>query len=226
MDQHTMPESLRQLVEGELASGERIQWMAQPQPRGGFPWAALPMMLFAIPWTGFALFWMANAAGVVGGNAPFDAGRLVFALFGLPFVLIGLAMLTAPYWIKRRLSRTAAKTIYLITDRRAVIFDGGYYGDGFAASMLSSAMRMRGKGTLIHSYTPNKFGPIQRLQRDDGSGDLIFGEELFSPMQQGYRTTITRAGFYSIPDVKEADRLLTALNQAATSTGAPEHRPA
>ena len=45
---------------------------------------------------------------------PFQLISICFPLFGLPFVLIGLGMLTAPHWAKRKALRTA----YAVTDRR------------------------------------------------------------------------------------------------------------
>jgi hypothetical protein len=42
---------------------------------------------------------------------------VLFPLFGVPFVLIGLGMLAAPYWMRRK----AQNTVYALTDKRALI---------------------------------------------------------------------------------------------------------
>ena len=114
MDVYSLPEPLRQLVTDELASGERVRWAGRPIPRYTFSWVALFPVFFAVPWTLFALFWMAGAAGVLDngfkGFGQLDTERLIFSLFGIPFVLIGLAMLSSPYWIRRRMGRAAART--------------------------------------------------------------------------------------------------------------------
>src|SRR5262249_26897020 len=130
-DSPALPESLDRLVNQELAPGETIRWAAQPTPRG-FPWLSLVPSLFAIPWTLFALFWMATASGILEhGNGFQNPGRLdmtrvISSLFGIPFVLVGLIMFCTPWWLRRRMRRGAARTAYVITNRRAIIFNGGY----------------------------------------------------------------------------------------------------
>ena len=77
---------------------------------------------------------------------------MFFPLFGVPFILIGLAMLSSPLWSVRRASRTA----YLITNKRAVVIDGG------------------GRRT-VRSITPDRFGDIVRREGRSGRGDILFG---------------------------------------------------
>ena len=217
MDIHALPEPLQNLVNDELTAGERVRWVGQPVPRVGFPLAALVPFLFAIPWTGFALFWMTQASGVL--ERPLnqiDSSRLLFALFGVPFVLVGLGLFASPFWMRARARQAAARTVYVITDRRAIVFDGGYYGDGSLPLMLVSMVRPYGRGgTRVTSYTPDQLTKIERMQNADGSGNLVFGETLFLTE---YRSigTMHRAGFFSIADVREAENQLRAL--AATTT--------
>ena len=95
---------------------ERLEWAARPIPRFFAP-GILPSFLFAIPWTAFALFWMAGASGF---RWPFREGFTpvsLFPLFGLPFVLIGLFLLSAPLrnWLRMR------RQVYVITHRRAIV---------------------------------------------------------------------------------------------------------
>src|SRR5687768_8038437 len=85
---------LRRLVDAELASGERVVWLGQPVPklyrREG--WIAV---LFGIPFTGFAIFWMAGASGVI-SDRPRVAEEWfarLFPFFAVPFILVGLRML-------------------------------------------------------------------------------------------------------------------------------------
>ncbi len=216
MDIYSLPDSMQRLVQGELAGGESVRWVGQPIPRKSLSWASLFPVLFAIPWTGFSLFWMAAAAGVLdgfldGGAAkPVDPGRIFFALFGVPFVLVGLGMLSAPYWMRRRTRRAAEKTVYVITDRRAIIVNGGYFGDSGVLGLASGLIRSAGDGMQISSYSPENIGQIHRIQREDGSGDLTFGTELFTSEENGTRQ-IVRNGFFSIPDVRDVERILDSL---------------
>ena len=107
-----LPDNLRSAVEGEMDQGERVIWVEQPLP-SAFARAALPLLLFAIPFGGFAVFWMVSAFRTSHNGA--------FALSGLPFFLIGLGMFSTPLWYARRAGRTA----YVVTDRRAIVFAGG-----------------------------------------------------------------------------------------------------
>lgn len=179
-DPFLLPGRLGDRLQDELGDNEHILWLGQPIPRR-FALTSLPAVLFAIPWTAFALFWIAGASGF---KVPdFSKGFDFFPLFGVPFVLIGLAMLSAPLWMIRKAKRTA----YVITDRRAIIFSGGF-------------------SINIRSFSPEAFGNTERRQRADGSGDIVFADNL-SYTGDNCRP-IARAGFIAIPNVKEAERLL------------------
>ena len=106
-----IPPELEEKVERELESGERIAWMEQPIPRY-FTAMSTGAFLFAIPWTAFALFWICGASGFKLPDFS-KGGFSFFPLFGVPFVLIGLGMLSSPWWAHRK----ALKTVYVITDR-------------------------------------------------------------------------------------------------------------
>lgn len=216
MDIDSLPESLKGLVGNELESGERVRWVGQPVPRSTIPWIALFPFFFSIPWTLFSLFWMAMASGVMDpfrgfqGFGQVEPVRLVFSLFGVPFVLVGIGLMSSPYWIRRRLRRSAAGTAYLITDRRAIIFDSGYCGDSGLASVVGGVAQIARKGIHIRSYGPHKLGQVQRVQQEDGSGDVIFGEVLIESENNGQRQ-VMRSGFFSIPNVKDVEKLLNSL---------------
>ena len=96
----SLPEETAAVLKAELQPGERIIWVGQPIPsrigRGTFA-----IFLFGIPWTAFAIFWI-GAAAVIGWKTE-DGGTgsrfftLFFPLFGLPFVLVGIGMLSFPF---------------------------------------------------------------------------------------------------------------------------------
>jgi hypothetical protein len=191
-----LPERLRGLVEAELRERERIVWVGKPRP-----WRmarqALPILLFAIPWTGFAIFWMCGAAGF---KVPrFENGADLFPLFGIPFVLIGLGMFSAPLWAARK----AAGTAYVITTERAIVFIGGY-------------------GTTIRSFSPERLADRRRVQFGDGSGDLLFGRGIMTTDGEG-STSFMPEGFLGVPDVKRVDDVVAAL--VAAHAGSRPERP-
>jgi hypothetical protein len=181
-----LPPERRNLIESELQSGEKIVWLDQPIPRL-FTMRTIPLVLFAIPWTAFAAFWMAEAAGLLGGHAHSPKGpTAVFPLFGLPFVLVGIAMLMSPVWM-RRIYRG---TYYVITNRRAIVFQKGF------------AMTTR-------SFAPEQLQALSKRQRADGSGDIIFNVLL--EQVQVTPAGVQMNGFFSIRNVKEVEDLLLEL---------------
>ncbi|MBE9031993.1 hypothetical protein IQ266_19840 [filamentous cyanobacterium LEGE 11480] len=50
-----LPPKLRRQVDSELQPGEAIRWIQQPIPKFFTPSSTIAV-LFAIPWTSFALF--------------------------------------------------------------------------------------------------------------------------------------------------------------------------
>ena len=183
-DVSLLPIRLGTLVEREVEEGEHILWLAQPRA-GRFAMRTLPVVLFGIPWTAFAIFWMAGASGF---KIPdFKEGFDFFPLFGVPFVLIGLGMLSAPLWAIRKAKGTA----YVITERRAIIFEGGL-------------------STKVRSFGPEQLGGIERRERADGSGDIIIERSV----TQGQNGQTTEAGFFGIPNVQETERLLREMVEA------------
>ena len=115
--QQVISRELQARVKRELEPGESIAWMEQPVPRF-FTISSITMILCAIPWTAFSIFWICSAAGFKMPNFS-RGGFSLFPLFGLPFVLIGLGMFSSPFWAYRR----ALKTVYVITNRRAIAFE-------------------------------------------------------------------------------------------------------
>jgi hypothetical protein len=111
-------------------------------------------------------------------------------------------MVLSPLWAVFRASATA----YVVTDRRAVIFDRGFFA------------------TQVRSFGPMALDDITLRERGDGSGDLIFKREsyyqpgywsgsgthrYYSP--GGYRTQ--EIGFFGIPEVRHVERLLRDLGE-------------
>jgi hypothetical protein len=176
-----LPRELAERVESELAHDERAAWLAQPSSRRAAA-RALPICIFAVPWTAFAVFWICGAAGF---KIPdFSKGGFdLFPLFGVPFVLIGLGMLSAPWWA----ARAARATAYVITDRRALII------------ALSGSVR---------SFTAEKLKDLERRQRPDGSGDIVIERTVYEGSR---RSSVREIGFFGIPDAKRAEDLLRQI---------------
>lgn len=174
---------LNDIVERELQSGETVSHIETPQPRF-FTKESTWTFVFAVPWTLFSLFWIAGASGF---KVPdFDEGFGFFPLFGIPFVLIGLAMLSSPIWAYRN----ALKSVYVITDRRAITVVGGFR-------------------TTIRSFFPSDLNDLYRTERSDGSGDVILESKTHHDSNGNVRTH--HFGFLGVANAKETEDRLRAL---------------
>ena len=198
MDLEALPDSIHQLVNDELAPGERVRWACQPRPRASLPWWSLAPFFVAVPWTLFTLFWMAGAAGLLDrGPGPIDITRLLLALFGVPFLLIGIAMFCSPLWVRHQRRRAASRTAYAITDRRAIVFDGGYYG---CERILSRRIRdgiWSGRISRIRIWiscircSSRRIGCACTITRGSGAG-------IASPIIAGSVTTVSATAAVSL----------------------------
>ncbi|TWT90772.1 hypothetical protein Mal64_11690 [Pseudobythopirellula maris] len=184
LDIRDLPEQLRNLVAKEIDRDEILGWIGQPSPRA-MSRRATPLFMFGCVWTAFAVFWVCGAAEF---ELPdWDEGFDFFPLFGLPFVVIGIGMLSSPIWFRR----SAKQTAYVLTDRRAVLF----------VKELT--------GIRVRSFKPKQLQNLERRQRADGSGDLIFYRDIGRD-NDGDRTT-SEVGFLAIDDVKGVQDLVEAV---------------
>ena len=193
----TLPVELENRVRAELQGKERLVWAGQPKP-SRWMWSSVPIVLFGIPFTAFALFWISMASGlffgaheVHGHGQPdvFSALFSCFPLFGVPFLIVGLGMLTSPIWMYRR----AKKTCYALTDQRAIIWRSGWFGS-----------------VEVRSYRASELGKMTRRTFADGSGDLIF-EEVVSVGQDSHghtRSYRTEHGFMGIENVRDVEDMI------------------
>ena len=189
-----LPPDLDAMVRSEVGGGEKLRWVGQPRPGPRFG-AAVPVALIGVFVAGFAVFWMVMAAAITGGGAVMVTGEakfgllgLIFPLFGIPILVIGLGMIASPFWA----GRAASKTAYAVTDRRAILWEPTLWS-----------------GLQVRSYGPAQLGKMIRNQRPDGSGDLIF-EEITTLGPRG-RRAVTRRGFFAIDRVREVETLIHAI---------------
>lgn len=171
----------------ELSGGERLLWAGQPIAKRVMLYA-FAIYFFAIPWTAFSLFWEAMALSpLFMETASQDqqyvqkAFGIVFPLFGLPFVLIGFGMLLSPFFAYGK----AKKTIYAITDRRAMVINCR-------------------SGREVTSFPYEGWDePLNRTEKTDGSGSLFFATKQVSGRHG--RTRNVKTGFEHVPGVREVE---------------------
>lgn len=187
----------RKFIDRELRD-ERLLWAGKPDPRTAFM-GAIIIWLFAVPWSAFSFAWEAKAlhdfilqVPKSRGNA---GGSFMMVLFGIPFVAIGAAMLSAPWWA----ARMARRTIYILTDRRLASFT------------------QKHNAISVKSTWPKDIQSVEKTVKADGSGSLklSFGSKRDSDGDL-VETSETLSG---IGNVGELERLLVDLrNSPRTST--------
>jgi hypothetical protein len=190
--ENSLPDELYGRVRSELSQGEQLLWVGQPRPNR-FARATIPGVLFGIPWTAFAILWTTmaawGAANAQQNAAPGMLFSICFPLWGVPFILVGLGMLTSPLWYRRK----AKRTCYALTDPRAILFEASVFG----------SMEVR-------SYRPEALSKMVRRDFADGSGDLLFEESI--RVQNGTRTRNTAGdlghGFLGIDNIREIEELV------------------
>jgi hypothetical protein len=116
---------------------------------------------------------------------------MMFPLFGMPFVVSGLFMLSAPLRTRLALTRTA----YAITRRRAVIVEHDVF-----------------QKRTVRSYDASDLGPISRVEQANDRGDVFFASEVSSDSDGG--RIATPIGFYGVLRAKRAEEALRDLANA------------
>lgn len=180
-----LPNKLRQKVDKELEIGESIRWIEQPIPRF-FTASSIGSFLFAIPWTGFVVFWVLTAS----------RASIFFALFGIPFLIVGFGMLSSPIWFWL----SAKNTAYIITNQRAISITISFAPFGNMSS------------TTIRNYPPSELKNIYRIERADGTGDVVMGiEQKTKYVNNRRRETTEEIGFMGIRNPQEVEKMLRQL---------------
>ncbi len=83
-------------IDSQLRPGERVLWLGRPQG-SLLTRDDIFLIPFSLVWLGGVIFWEAT---VIRG------GTFFFALFGLPFVAIGLLVAVGRFWFKASVLKT------------------------------------------------------------------------------------------------------------------------
>jgi len=113
----------------------------------------------------------------------------VYCLMFLAHVCFGVDLLCSVF------GRGSA---YVLTDRRAILF------------------RVNWRGAVnVRSFNPDQLTNIQRVQERDGSGDVIFAQDI--PRDNDGNRVSRNVGFLAIREVKAVEELVRVLAQSKRS---------
>ena len=172
-----------------LDRGERQLWAGQPKQGVMLRASDAYMIPFSILWAGFAVFWEVS---VLATNAPG-----FFALFGVPFVLMGLYITIGRFFVD---ARRRAGTTYAVTTDRVII----------STRLFSASTKSLNLKTLTD---------VTLNERSDGSGTITFGPT--NPFASMYAGTWW-PGFAQTPSfemISDARRVYDLIRSAQRDKG-------
>jgi hypothetical protein len=139
-----------------LLADEKLIWTGKPKTGIVFRNSDVFLIPFSLFWAGFAVFWETS---VLATGAP-----LPFALFGIPFIVVGLYITVGRFFLD---ARKRARTIYGITNDRIIISTGIF-------------------STEVKSLNIRTLSDITISQKADYSGSITLGPtDLSTTMLRG-----------------------------------------
>ncbi|MCM1988618.1 hypothetical protein [Oceanirhabdus seepicola] len=190
------------IIKSELRQDEELLWYGMPNP-SEMAKKGLPVTIFGAIFTTVAFFMFSEAimffgfGGIQNFNLlfkygfkffRFSIGDLIFPLVSFLFVIIGILVMLTPLWIYKR----AKRTFYGVSNKRCLIIQAKKYKN-------------------IHSYDIDKVQILNKLEKSDGSGSIIFAKELnesYDSDTHRRRTTYKDIGFYGIPNVRDVENII------------------
>jgi len=130
-------------LQQHLDNNEKLIWTGRPRTGIVFRTADIFLIPFSLLWCGFAIFWVIMAS----------QGSIFFAMFGIPFVVIGLIFVFGRFIID---AKQREKTYYGLTDDRIIIKSGVYKKS-------------------IKSINIKTLSDIEYVEKSDGSGTINIG---------------------------------------------------
>jgi hypothetical protein len=193
--------TLKNALDKELTKDEKVAWIGVPDPSKMFTAQDIVMVPFTFMWGGFAIFWEVSVLRQVLSNPVISFFSIVFPLWGIPFVLIGLYMMFGRFFVKRKIKEN---TVYGITNKRVIVVQ-------------------RWPQNKVISGDLSKIGKISK-SGNDTIGNLIFGDdagiqtlsgmELF-PTNSFRRKATDVLGFFDLPRPREAYDIVTRARGSA-----------
>jgi hypothetical protein len=179
------------LIGHAMRPGERLIWSGRPVSFKSHVLQSVPMALLGIPFFAAGAIWVAAFSGMAHSGADSSGFGSLFALLGVPFLLIDLALFLAPVWAMRR----AVRTVYAMTDQRVVIGTR--------------------EGRAFNSWPFSDLGDVKCNCGNDGVGSVLFGVA----MRGGRRGAAQiQAGFRGIADAQSVAEQLRWLRERAYNT--------
>jgi len=117
-----MQHECEQVIQKELGSHERLIWVGRPKQGIMLRPNDIFLIPFSILWGGFAIFWEVMAlTSVLKGAEKGGPTVLIFPIFGIPFVIVGLYLIFGRFIVD---AKQRGNTYYGVTNERIIIVSG------------------------------------------------------------------------------------------------------
>ena len=157
-----------------ITPGETILWHGKPGRGHLLTGQDIFMIPFSILWCGFAFFWEGTVLTV---DAP-----IMFKLWGIPFVCVGLYMVFGRFlWTAFMRKRTS----YVITNRRII----------------------RARGNKIDMLDGKSLPPMHTTAFRDGSGTISFGQTYTYAARTSYHRSYQNPAFFTLENIPDVARV-------------------
>jgi hypothetical protein len=190
------PFDAREVFANALIDDEQILWSGQPDPHRLRTAVDIFLIPFSVLWCAFAIVWEYLAV-----KQMLDGGSIIWPLWGIPILVIGLYALFGRFIYKQMQRR---RTFYAVTNRRVVALERRNRGDKIRATFIDSIPAV-----------------IKQVWRD-GSGTVVFGTtatwyEMYpsatAEWMSGYWATRDSIAFFDVDDVAAVERLVNDLRK-------------
>lgn len=162
-------------INSYLEEDEYVLWRGKPGKKNRFSSIDKVMFPFALFWTAFAL--------LLEGSVIMSEAPLIYCVFGVPFVLIGIFLLYSSFFSN---VFAKGKTIYVVTNKKLMIkVDND-----------------------IEIYMPDELPPMKIKLYKNGNGTIIFSRETHSRRQSTYYTCCM---LEDLPDVAQAQNAINIM---------------
>lgn len=174
-------------VTPELQSGEKLLWVGKPLPiRVMLANGEVITTLFSFAILVFGIVMFSQFTSSAFGNfSTIRSPISMFSWFPIFFGVFALVLLARPVYA----FFMATRTIYGLTDRRAIIISHGF------------------SGKKVESYTETD--QIERTDIANGKGDLVFDRAHTRYRRKGgYRVRTRKIGFFGIENVRDVEGMM------------------
>lgn len=219
MSQLKIPDELKKKVDRELDFEEKIKWIDQPVPQ----LFSINASLFYIIIIFGIILSLSVIVLIVSSSEEVQKSEWVsFAISILPAFFIQLILLTCPFWELRR----SRHTVYLITNKRAIVMEGGIPSRiinilfRFPYMIIIRKNLFQDNGTkVIKSYSPEELSNVYRRDKRKHLGDVIFQvQKATKPSGSGGESGMYyEEGFFGVRNPKQVEDIVKNLAESASN---------